>query len=205
MIFPALLSAVDNIPPPTISHGHWHSDKARNLDRLLLMTDADVDIIRARILQGNVIFRSIYSNNYRNRDGAMIGGLYQNAIRTTYTNRMDRAVLAKNKAFVALMGIRTDGDFRELVEMTDSEIDAMREEALALLRDFDNSAWSDQDRPNPDNPLEFKVTICTNRELFEPEAEIIRYVPFDPNRLEPLEDRIKKERKRIEWEKRMSS
>ena len=50
---------------------------------------------------------------------------------------------------------------------------------------------------NPDDPLEFKITVCTNRELFEPEAETLRYVPFDPKRLEPLEDRIKKERKRI--------
>ena len=58
---------------------------------------------------------------------------------------------------------------------------------------------------NPDDPLEFRVTICTNRELFEPEAKAIRYVPFDPKRLEPLADRIKKERKRIEWEERMNS
>ena len=58
---------------------------------------------------------------------------------------------------------------------------------------------------NPDDPLEFKITVCTNRELFEPEAETLRYVPFDPKRHEPLEDRIKKERKRIEWENRMSS
>ena len=57
---------------------------------------------------------------------------------------------------------------------------------------------------NPDDQLELRVTICTNRELFEPEAETLRYVPFDPKRLEPLEDRIKKERKRIEWETRMS-
>jgi hypothetical protein len=58
---------------------------------------------------------------------------------------------------------------------------------------------------NPDDPLELRVTICTNRELFEPEAETIHYVPFDPKRLEPLEDRIKKERKKIEWETRMNS
>ena len=58
---------------------------------------------------------------------------------------------------------------------------------------------------SPDDPLELRVTICSNRELFEPEAETIRYVPFDPKRLEPLEDRINKERKRIEWENRMNS
>jgi len=58
---------------------------------------------------------------------------------------------------------------------------------------------------NPDDPIELRVTICTNRELFEPESETIRYVPFDPKSLEPLEDRINKERKRIEWENRMNS
>ena len=58
---------------------------------------------------------------------------------------------------------------------------------------------------NPDDPIELRVTICTNRELFEPESETIRYVPFDPKSLEPLEDRINKERKRIEWEDRMNS
>ena len=56
-----------------------------------------------------------------------------------------------------------------------------------------------------DDPIELRVTICTNRELFESESETIRYVPFDPKRLEPLEDRIKKERRRIEWENRMNS
>jgi hypothetical protein len=58
---------------------------------------------------------------------------------------------------------------------------------------------------NPDDTIELRVTICTNRELFEPESETIRYVPFDPKRLVPLEDRINKERKRIDWEDRMNS
>ena len=58
---------------------------------------------------------------------------------------------------------------------------------------------------NHENPQEYQVTICTNRELYEPHAEEIRYVPFDPKKLEPLEDRIKKERKRIDWENRMDS
>ena len=58
---------------------------------------------------------------------------------------------------------------------------------------------------NPDDSSELRVTICTNRELSEPESETIRYVPFDPKRLDPLEDRINKERKRIDWENRMNS
>jgi PKD repeat protein len=95
---------------------------------------------------------SVYSNDYSNRDGNTIGGIYQNAMRSTFNNRMDRAVLAKNKAFVALMGIRPQSNPGDLVDMSESEIDALREEALALLRNFDESAWSDQSRPN--NALE---------------------------------------------------
>jgi len=60
-------------------------------------------------------------------------------------------------------------------------------------------------RIDPQDQNEYQVTICTNRELFEPHAEEIRYIPFDPKRLEPLEDRIKKERKRIDWENRMNT
>lgn len=58
---------------------------------------------------------------------------------------------------------------------------------------------------NPENTQEYVVTICTDRELYEPHAKEIQYIPFDPKRLEPLEDRIKKERKRIEWENRMNT
>ena len=52
---------------------------------------------------------------------------------------------------------------------------------------------------------EYQVTICTNRELYDPDAEEIGYVPFDPSRLDPLEDRIKKARKKIDWERRTAS
>ena len=48
---------------------------------------------------------------------------------------------------------------------------------------------------------ECKVTICTNKELFDPDADVINYIPFDPGRLEPLTERIKKGRKKIDWRK----
>lgn len=60
-------------------------------------------------------------------------------------------------------------------------------------------------RGSSEEPPEYIVTICTNRELYEPHAEEIRYIPFDPTRLEPLEDRIKKERRKIDWDVRMGS
>ncbi len=58
---------------------------------------------------------------------------------------------------------------------------------------------------NPDDPQEYLITVCTNRELYEPHSEEIRYIPFDPKRLEPLEARIKKERRKIEWDQRMKN
>lgn len=59
-------------------------------------------------------------------------------------------------------------------------------------------------RVNLEDQREYIITVCTNRELFEPHSDEIRYVPFDPSRLEPLEDRIKKERRKIDWDERMN-
>jgi hypothetical protein len=60
-------------------------------------------------------------------------------------------------------------------------------------------------RINPEDPQEYQVTICTNRELYDPESEEIRYIPFDPKRLKPLDERIRRERRKIDWENRMKS
>ncbi len=156
LTFNFAVNAANPVPPPLISHGHWHHDKYRNLDRLLIMSDAEVTEIRARILQANNIFSQIYSNTYLNREGGYIGGIYQDALRSTYNNRMDRAIRAKNKAFVALMGIGAQGGTGELYELSESERNIFREQALDHLRNFVNSAWSDQARPfNPFEDLLF--------------------------------------------------
>jgi hypothetical protein len=60
-------------------------------------------------------------------------------------------------------------------------------------------------RTNPEDEKEYYITICTNRELYDPDTEEIRYVPFDPKRLEPLDERIKKGRRKIEWGNRAKS
>ena len=52
---------------------------------------------------------------------------------------------------------------------------------------------------------ECRVTICTNKELFDPTTVDIKYVPFDPERLQSLDAKIKIERRKIEWRKRMKS
>lgn len=56
-----------------------------------------------------------------------------------------------------------------------------------------------------DGLRECKVTICTNKELFDPDADEINYIPFDPERLEPLAERIRKERRKIDWRRRMGA
>ncbi len=52
---------------------------------------------------------------------------------------------------------------------------------------------------------ECRVTICTNKELFDPDTVEIKYVPFDPERLQDLSTKIKIERRKIEWRQRMNA
>jgi PKD repeat protein len=126
------------IAPPNPSNGRWRPESARNLDRLLIMRESELATIKARIFTGDPIFKDIYSSDFNNRDGNFIGGIYQNATRTPIpTDRTLQAVFIKNKAFVALMGIGVqDG---QLYEMEESERNLMRDEVLALLRNFDYS------------------------------------------------------------------
>ncbi len=59
------------------------------------------------------------------------------------------------------------------------------------------------DCEDEDKVRDCRVTICTNRELFDPETDEITYIPFDPERQQSLEERIKIERKKIDWRNRM--
>lgn len=52
---------------------------------------------------------------------------------------------------------------------------------------------------------ECRVTICRAKELYGADAEEPRWVPFDPGRLESLEDKVKNLRRRVEWRRRMES
>ncbi|HUS79369.1 MAG TPA: hypothetical protein VM050_12005 [Patescibacteria group bacterium] len=47
-----------------------------------------------------------------------------------------------------------------------------------------------------------RVTICTNKELDDPDTSEIRWIPFDPGKVEPLEERLKRLRIEVEWESR---
>ena len=139
------LQAVTVVAPPNSSYGRWHAEYFRNADRLLLMTGNDVIDVRNRILQGDPLFADIYSNNFTDRDGGVIGGIYQNALSSPGSDRSQRAVLAKNKAFVALIGIGVDPS-GTLYLMSESEKNVFRDQALALLANFNQAAWSSQSR-----------------------------------------------------------
>ena len=57
----------------------------------------------------------------------------------------------------------------------------------------------------PGAERECRVTICRARELHGVEAEGPRWVPFDPGRLESLEEKVKNLRRRVEWRRRVGS
>ena len=50
---------------------------------------------------------------------------------------------------------------------------------------------------------ECRVTICRARELYGADGEEPRWVPFDPGRLESLEEKVKNLRRRVEWRRRV--
>jgi hypothetical protein len=52
---------------------------------------------------------------------------------------------------------------------------------------------------------ECRVTICRARELHGVEGEGLRWVPFDPGRLDSLEEKVEKLRRRVEWRRRVGS
>jgi hypothetical protein len=51
---------------------------------------------------------------------------------------------------------------------------------------------------------ECTVTICRSEELHGFPSEESAWVPFDPERLEPLEERLEKLRSRVEWDERLT-
>ena len=49
------------------------------------------------------------------------------------------------------------------------------------------------------------VVICSDRELFDYDTNENHWIPFDPSKIESLQDRITKIRKRMEWEDRVGT
>jgi len=56
-----------------------------------------------------------------------------------------------------------------------------------------------------DGERECRVTICRARELYGVDGEEPRWVPFDPGRLESLEEKVNNLRRRVEWRRRVGS
>ncbi|MBN2336330.1 hypothetical protein JXL21_12285 [Candidatus Bathyarchaeota archaeon] len=56
-----------------------------------------------------------------------------------------------------------------------------------------------------DGVKECSVTICRTKELYGADAREEGWVPFDPERLESLEDRVRSLRRRVEWKRRMGA
>jgi hypothetical protein len=48
-----------------------------------------------------------------------------------------------------------------------------------------------------------RLTICKSRELIGPDAERNEWMPFDPTRMRPLDERIKDAKKRARWKQRL--
>lgn len=53
------------------------------------------------------------------------------------------------------------------------------------------------------NVKECTVTICLTRELSDVYTDEAVWTPFDPGRLEPLEERLRKMHRRSEWSRRV--
>lgn len=56
-----------------------------------------------------------------------------------------------------------------------------------------------------DGRRECSVVICSDRELFDYDSEENHWIPFDPLKIESLQDKILKRRKRMEWENRVET
>ncbi len=72
---------------------------------------------------------------------------------------------------------------------------------IRLARAMDCLNWGD----TVDGVRECTVTICRSEELHGFPSEENAWVPFDPERLEPLEERLEKLRRRVEWDERLTS
>jgi hypothetical protein len=51
----------------------------------------------------------------------------------------------------------------------------------------------------------FRFTICKSRELIGPDAERDEWIPFDPTRFRPLDERLRDAKKRARWKKRLKT
>jgi hypothetical protein len=58
------------------------------------------------------------------------------------------------------------------------------------------------DQPT-NNVQNLRLTICRSNELIGPDAEKDEWMPFDPTRMKPLDERIRDAKKRARWKQRL--
>lgn len=59
--------------------------------------------------------------------------------------------------------------------------------------------------PPTDGAQNYRLTICRSSELIGPDVEKDEWMPFDPSRLKPLDERIRDAKKRARWKQRLKS
>lgn len=59
--------------------------------------------------------------------------------------------------------------------------------------------------PATDKVQNLSLTICRSTELIGPDAAKDEWIPFDPSRLRPLEERVRDTKKRARWKQRLAS
>jgi len=57
--------------------------------------------------------------------------------------------------------------------------------------------------PPTDGVQNLKLTICKSVELIGPDVEKDEWMPFDPTRMRPLDERIRDAKKRAKWRQRL--
>lgn len=59
--------------------------------------------------------------------------------------------------------------------------------------------------PPTDGVQNFRITICKRTELIGSDAEKDEWIPYDPTRMRPLDERIRDAKKRARWKERLKS
>ncbi len=58
-------------------------------------------------------------------------------------------------------------------------------------------------QPTTNSVQNLSFTICRSTELIGPDAEKDEWMPFDPTRMKPLDERIRDAKKRARWKQRL--
>jgi hypothetical protein len=60
-----------------------------------------------------------------------------------------------------------------------------------------------QVNPSTDGAQNLRLTICRSTELIGPDVERDEWMPFDPTRMRPLDERIRDAKRRARWRRRL--